>query len=491
MNLLYMRGALILLGCVAAVFLGRIAGEGGVLLPVALLLLTGFLLFCVWRGVQVESACVSLLVVGYFAANRGFAQLSPLGGLPLFFAEIGLGLSLGMVTLRTALKQRLPFPLTPLAIALLVWIGAAGVHLLLDLPQWGLMALRDYAAVFYALFFFIAFSLGRHAPSRSLLLGGFGLGLGLMVVVYPLFLTFEHFFTYTLTFRGMPLIYFKDDLAGIYGGAGAVFFYGFYRRRGGMWRLLLALACLAMIFLTLSRAAMLGLGVGVVLLLLARDRGFVAMLIGAGTAAVVALLLYYSIAGTPLRETRLYGFYEHVASLVDVSGTREYRGQSSHDTGANNRFRLVWWQTLAGKTLDEAPLFGLGFGYDLAAPFVQEYYPGSDREAFTARSPHNYLLTLFARTGVLGLVLFLVVLVLMAGQTCHWLGRARAGPSLPEPLLLQIMCWTVLASALFQVVLEGPMGAVPFWLLLGLSQVDLDEPAEETEASTTGAAAAS
>jgi hypothetical protein len=45
------------------------------------------------------------------------------------------------------------------------------------------------------------------------------------------------------------------------------------------------------------------------------------------------------------------------------------------------------------------------------------------------------------------------------------------------------MCWVILVSACFGVVLEGPMGAVVFWTLLGLANAALpveDSPASES-----------
>jgi hypothetical protein len=83
--------------------------------------------------------------------------------------------------------------------------------------------------------------------------------------------------------------------------------------------------------------------------------------------------------------------------------------------------------------------------------------------------------------GILGFGLLLGVLA--AAARCTW-RRARethsgseANPSLP----LWLLAWTVVTSACFGVVLEGPMGAIVFWTSLGLANAEsavqqLNEP---------------
>lgn len=483
MNQAIVRFAVVTSGLASALWVGRQVGEGSHGLVIFLLGAAGFLLFCAWRGLRVEAVFAGILVLGYLIGNRGFAQVSLIPGLPLFLGELGLLVGAAMIVLRMTLVHRRPpgasdgteeekgvLDAPGLGWLILLWVGLAGVHLLLDFPQWGMMALRDYALVYYALFFYIGLSVAGDERSRRFLLRVFMVGFVGMALVYPAFQFYGPYFVEHLTLRGIPLIYFKDDLAGIFGAAAAVLFYGMFRMRGSVLYLVPALLCLAMVPLTMSRAAMLGVVTAAFLFWRARERGWLVMVGGAAFAGVMALVLVATVSEKPLRESRLYDFYEHVVSLTDLTGTGEYRGETSRTAGDNNRFRLVWWRTVAEETLREAPLFGLGFGYNLANPFIREYYPGMIETDFTARSPHNYLVTLLGRTGVVGLLVFLVLLWEIFRQTRSLTAEARAGGQLSEPLLMQIMLWVIFTGALFGVVLEGPMGAVPFWLLLGLSQ---------------------
>ena len=66
--------------------------------------------------------------------------------------------------------------------------------------------------------------------------------------------------------------------------------------------------------------------------------------------------------------------------------------------------------------------------------------------------------------GVIGLIPFLMLVATMIRRTRR---AARLGPS--SETALWCAAWIILVSACFGVVLEGPMGAVVFWTLLGLA----------------------
>jgi O-antigen ligase len=87
-------------------------------------------------------------------------------------------------------------------------------------------------------------------------------------------------------------------------------------------------------------------------------------------------------------------------------------------------------------------------------------------EEFTARSPHSIVVGTIGRMGGVGLAGLLAVVAAMAART--W--RALHDPATDAPTCgLWCAAWVVLTSACFGVVLEGPMGAVVFWSLLGLA----------------------
>jgi len=439
------------------------------------------------RGPRTEAWVLGFLIFGYIVGNRGFAQATPVPGLPVFFGELGLAFCGTLLVLRGALRRELPLARDPLNLLLLAWLALSAGRMLWDLPRHGMPALRDFATVYYAVFFFIAQALVQHAPSRRVL----RLALGATLVIAPitglLWQIFPDFFLQNLIVEGVPLIFYKGDLLATYLYAGFVWLVpkdgegG--RRAAARW--VLALACLAMATSLLSRAGLLGLAVAVGWLVLARRWLPLKVLAASAVAAVLALAVYSLVEKRDFTQTKLYGLYEHLVSMVDVSGTGTYRNRESLDVGDNNRFRLVWWRNVAEETLRDGPVLGLGFGHDLASGFIHEYYPVMDAE-FTTRSPHNVLVTILGRTGLVGLAVFLGWMAVLAQATLREARLWRTDAARGETATLYAASWVVLVSACFGVVLEGPMGAIPFWIIVGWAhgrRQRLDAEAREVAAS--------
>lgn len=424
-------------------------------------------------------------IVGYIVGNRGFAQLSLLGRFPLFPAEVVLLVSGGIMLVASALRRELPVRRDALNVLILLWMAFSSFRLYQDMKVFGVAALRDYATVYYAAFFFLAQWVARATESRAFLRRCLLVGCASLLVLLPLFTRFPDVFFTWLTFRGAPLIFFKGDLAGTFMAVGAVLFYLRFEERRSWWALVLSLALTGSVFATNNRASMLGLFVAMAILAVGGRWRFAALQAITGTLAVVAILLVAQVRNQPWEQTPVYEMYEKVVSIADPQGQRAYSGDDTFNKGDNNLFRTVWWRVCIDETLAHDAWLGLGWGYDLAAGFVRVYYPEAGDD-FVTRSPHNVLVTLFARTGVVGLLPFLAVLVVVAWKTWR---AARAQPVAIAGLWCG--CWVILTAACLGVVLEGPMGAVIFWTLLGLANAEtaaLDtEPMSTSEAFETPA----
>ena len=428
------------------------------------------------QTLPVNTVLLGLLTIGYFVGNRGFAQLSVFGSFPLLPAELVLLVAGGIVVVQSAWRHEMPVRREALNLAILAWIVIASARLYLDLRVYGFAALRDYATVYYAAFFFLAQEAGRTAAGRRFLHGCLLTGGGLALISFALFQAFPDFLFHTLTVRGVPLIYFKGDLAGTLLAVGGVLFFLIYEERRAWWALALSLVLTTTMVATNNRASLLGLAVAVAFLAVGgRWRFAVFQGLTALGAALVLLLAAYA-RNQPWQQTPLYNVYERAVSLTDPLGQHNYSGDETYNKGDNNLFRLIWWRITLKETVRTSPWFGLGWGYDLAEPFAQVYYPdGSDD--FTARSPHNLVITLFARTGIVGLAPFLAVLALIAVRTVR---AVRRGSNMAAALWCAD--WVILISACFGVVLEGPMGAVVFWTILGMASATSATEQEQTEA---------
>jgi hypothetical protein len=467
-----LRTALVVLGASAlAVWVGIALAQERLFIASVAALVSVWAVLAWTRGPLAESWLLGFLVFGYVIGSRGFAQIMPISGLPLFLSELGLAVSVALVLLRGAQSRILPVQHDWLNSLLLLWLALGCGRILWDFRSYGFMALRDFATVYYVLYFFVAQALARHEPSRRLLHGA--LLCTFAVLPFPAILSalFTDFFLENLLVSGVPLIFYKGDLLATFLFTGFIVLLpiGRFVWFGATpWRWLVALTALVFGLTLLSRASMVGLLVATGWLAWGgRWRPF-QVLAGVCLTGLLAVTTVSLLQKKDFTQTKAYAIYEAAASIVDFSGTRNYRSGFTDDKADNNRFRLVWWRNVIVETATTAPVFGLGFGADLARGFLQEYYPDSNDD-FSARSPHNIFLTVFGRMGSVGAFALTLIYLTLFRTTLRTVRATREDPSRERVLALQAACWVVLVSSCFGVVLEGPMGAIPFWIMLGLA----------------------
>ncbi len=135
---------------------------------------------------------------------------------------------------------------------------------------------------------------------------------------------------------------------------------------------------------------------------------------------------------------------------------------SSHDDGTtlsdNKVWRLVWWAKIVEYTFTGEYFFqGRGLGMSLAASDEIDFDPTEGN----LRSPHSFHMTVLARFGVPIFLLWVYWLFL------HF-RKIREKELDPELLVLLVIGMAFIINASFDVYLEGPMGAMPFWIFTGL-----------------------
>jgi O-antigen ligase len=110
---------------------------------------------------------------------------------------------------------------------------------------------------------------------------------------------------------------------------------------------------------------------------------------------------------------------------------------------------------------------GRGFGLHLAE---EDGFIGSHSDGPPLRSPHNVYMTVLARAGVPGAVLWALFLALWFGMVMHAMLTARhRGQTEWAGLFLFICCYVmaIIIDATFDVAIEGPMVGIWFWCLVG------------------------
>ena len=150
-------------------------------------------------------------------------------------------------------------------------------------------------------------------------------------------------------------------------------------------------------------------------------------------------------------------------------------GGTTDATSENNVvWRLVWWAKIIDYSLSSPNFFiGKGLGMNLA----------TDDDIITLddslRSPHNFHLNIMSRFGVLIFTIWMYFLI----QLLKPLFKKQLQG---KRLLIGCIMLAFLLNASFDVFLEGPMGAFPFWTWMGLyllieDQEYLVKPVTETQ----------
>lgn len=132
----------------------------------------------------------------------------------------------------------------------------------------------------------------------------------------------------------------------------------------------------------------------------------------------------------------------------------------SDEEGLNDNkvWRLLWWSQIVDYTFN-GPYFlaGKGLGMSLAS---DDDIITTDLDA-ELRSPHNFNLTILARYGVPFFLMWLFWLFLQ-------FKRLKLATLSKLQLVLISIQAAFLFNATFDVFLEGPMGAFPFWVFVGI-----------------------
>ena len=467
-----------------AVVIGWKIAEGSYALAVMAGAIAGAVGLVMLLRVPFDVIVVGGLLVGYIIGNRGFAQISFVPGLPLLPAEAGLMLCLICLATRSAFAKTLPLRHDALNVTVALWIAIGTARIVPDVRAYGVLALRDFAMVYYASFFFVAQALAETARTRVFFDGCLRWATVVLIPLSELVRRFPNFFIRTLAVGGIPLIFFKGDLVATFMAIGVLFSHRRWEATRRVAWLAVALLGVVGVIVSENRASLVGLAVATAWLAAGRQWGLLRLQLVGAAGAVLILLAGIALGIVSPRDNAGAHLYERVVSMVDVTGTRAYDSPEVEFKGDNNRFRLIWWQAVAEDTIDQAPWFGLGFGYDLTATFLQRYYPSSD-EDFSARSPHSVLFSVFGRMGVVGLLPFVGIAAVLGRRTWQTLRPSVSNRDDPTAWLA---AWVILTSACFGVVLEGPMGAVMFWTLLGIANATRRTKGttkEEVSAATT------
>ncbi|MFE5484029.1 O-antigen ligase family protein [Streptomyces sp. NPDC056527] len=405
-----------------------------------------------------ESAGDNKLIAGVVvvaAMLTGGRWLSHMQAGPLYIGDILLAAAFLHTAWWIALSQKRHQPIHGPGIALGLLLLVTGAHLL-NLDGDLRTAARDAAPFLYATIAYLAAGGYQRASERGrqrtvrLLHIALVLHLAWMAVA-----TLAPAFVATLPEVGRTRVFeirtdFDVAVLGVLAGVSILRI-----RRGRIWlHASLAAAALVTGLAQVNRAGLFSCCACVLMATLFRagKNGRItprAVLLSATALLTVVVALPMSPAGQRL-----------LALGTDTTAAPEVV-QNAHGT---TRARLFAWERVVTYTLDEPSrtAVGVGFGPDFLQESDGDLHIG---RGMGVRSPHNYLLTVFARLGVVGLVLVLSILTSLMAITIR---TVRHGPPDELTAVCLLLVISLLIVALLGVILESPFGAAPFFWAAGI-----------------------
>ena len=168
-------------------------------------------------------------------------------------------------------------------------------------------------------------------------------------------------------------------------------------------------------------------------------------------ALLIIIPMYLTVQVQENFQGRAVGFGQLKDNITSLAGTPE-----DATLEKNVLWRLLWWGNILDYSFSKE-YFATGKGLGMSLAQTDEVIT-SDEEL---RSPHNFHLNIMARFGVILFFVWMYWIYLMMKP----IFKKQLGT-----LSLAISCiiMAFLLNASFDVFLEGPMGAFPFWTWVGL-----------------------
>lgn len=276
---------------------------------------------------------------------------------------------------------------------------------------------------------------------------------------------FVPFFETVTPFGGIPILLYKNGDMGVQLLISTLLLLYSFEKKSLKWRVLLSLV-IALDFLILASYSRSG-----IVAFLASMLCFIYFNKDIQLQARVRLLIKY-LPIILLVVTPIYinikvaeNFQGRAVGLEQIKNNfSSIVGGTTDATSENNVvWRLVWWAKIMDYSLSSPNFFiGKGLGMNLA----------TDDDIITLddslRSPHNFHLNIMSRFGVLLFMIWMYFLI----QLLRPLFKKQLQG---KRLLIGCIMLAFLLNASFDVFLEGPMGAFPFWTWMGLYLLTEDQ----------------
>ena len=417
---------------------------------------------------RIPAIALGVLLAGYMLGDRGFAYLH-LPGTPLFVGEVVLAIiTVYLIRFYPINDDRLK---SPVRLALVVFLVYSAIRTLPYLGQFGIDALRDASQWYYGIFaFFVADFVRRRGIGP--IVGWFSKIVPWFILWAPISLILSQVLTSPLVpDSDVPIAAHRGSNTSVLLTACLGFMWMLDERVTGITRRQRAfLTAVSGLFLVVAGiqnrggflAAIAGLGV-TFWYARSRQRHFVGIM----CTVVILVGLIFSVTDIRVsffsndRDISADQLVENLVSVVNPDAVA-----TSGDLVSNSSWRLDLWSEILRDVNLNAPVLGRGYGVSLGGLYGFQGVGETE-----LRSAHNSHMTIFARSGYLGIGLwFLMWVIWFIAMIRSRRALAARGLSVEAAVAVVAMACAlaVLVNAVFDPSIEAPPVSAWIWSIYGL-----------------------
>jgi O-Antigen ligase len=411
-------------------------------------------------------AFFTLVLGGYAIGSKGFAYL---GIAPIYIGELSLLFGVIALWYTHSIRHLLREPLIRL---LIVFMLFGAVRTIPYLPTYRLDALRDGVLWGYGLFAIVIAGVVVSKPHRlSYLIDRYRRFLPIFLVAAPVIWLTTALADNIALWTGVPvptwpgtnvpiLLAKAGDLLVHLGGAAAFMAVGL---SGEAKKSRIAFLVLGVALTALSRGGLLAFSSAFLVAFASRPRGRSAWTIAAIFISAIVILAVTDLRVRFPGSEREVSFDQLTARVASAAGT-----SGDDNLEGTKVWRLIWWAKIVDYTIGgEYRWLGKGYGINIA---LDDGMIANPEEDDSLRSAHNVTMTVLARSGVIGLALWLALLGTWFGTLLRAMRDAKHRNDREWYALFAFLLAYLLAlfvNGTFDVYIEGPAGGIWFWSVLG------------------------
>lgn len=420
-----------------------------------------------FRSLNLWQKLTLFTLTGYIVLNYGFTNLAfRFGNIPM---PIIVGYFLGFTALALALLSSQSYIRNLLREPVVRWLGVLLIlsffHLVVDVPRYGLYALRDSTLIIEGLFLLLGLLWARDQRRTESFIKFLAILLVINLIYtfsYPWSEWIRNWSPKSGIFLTVP-VFGSYAQSYLYLAAGALFFI-FVAKYWMSWPhwvlVLLGVFQLLGIAVLQARSMYIGLLLCFLMLIMLGEGRKVIKTTAVVVLSIVVLGLFTSLVSFELQgrigPVRLDFLWEHFRSLLLKRGAPAI-GTIYH--------RFEWYSNVLRRVQRSTLNFLVGEG------FGQPLIDFTIRGGIQVRQPHNTHLSVLARLGLVGLAfwaMFHFSIVFRFIRTLH--KRHILSPRTSNLVLWLFLYYIlVLVTTTVQPLLEFSYGAIPFYFMMGLA----------------------